>query len=488
MSFILKSYLKLIKILIFLFPLFLISGPFFPDLFCIFIGLSYLFIYFKNDKFEQSEKNIGIFFILFYLYLNINSFLSFDIITSLKSSLPIVRIFIFIFALRFFFYTQKNIVTKLYVFFILCLTFLFIDSIYQLINNINLIGLVPASKDRITSFFGSEQIMGSYIMRLIPCILGLSFLTKIKRIEDINFLILLAASTLVFLSGERLALVYLIIFLAMYFFIAFDKKKIIYFLIVISIIITSLNMISPNQAKKFIVHTYNQITEKKTFFTSYRHLLHYRTAYSMFLEKPLIGHGLKSFRFLCSNTKYFDEEKILEENKFISSYDGIFTTRLLNKNDLDNYVVSIIDNDGTLYDLIAYNNKTNLFVSKFQDGDVVKKGEILYQSYEYKNGCNTHPHNILLQFLSELGLIGLIFLLTIFVYVLYNLYALTKKKLSNKFNNIDKAKFLILSGILITIFPVFPSGNYFNNWLMIISYYPIGIYLYLLKLEMNNEK
>ena len=27
----------------------------------------------------------------------------------------------------------------------------------------------------------------------------------------------------------------------------------------------------------------------------------------MFLEKPLIGHGLKSFRFLCSNTKYFDE-------------------------------------------------------------------------------------------------------------------------------------------------------------------------------------
>jgi O-antigen ligase len=488
MSFILKSYLKLIKILIFLFPLFLISGPFFPDLFCIFIGLSYLFIYFKNDKFEQSEKNIGIFFILFYLYLNINSFLSFDIITSLKSSLPIVRIFIFIFALRFFFYTQKNIVTKLYVFFILCLTFLFIDSIYQFINNINLIGLVPASEDRITSFFGSEQIMGSYIMRLIPCILGLSFLTKIKRIEDINFLILLAASVLVFLSGERLALAYLIIFLAMYFFIIFDKKKIIYFLIVISIIISSLSMISPNQAKKFIVNTYNQIADKKTFFTSYRHLLHYRTAYSMFLEKPLIGHGLKSFRFLCSNTKYFDEEKILEENTFISLYDGIFTTRLENKNFLDNYIVSIIDNDGTLYDLIAYNNKTNLFVSKFQDGDVVKKGEILYQTYEYKNGCNTHPHNIPLQFLSELGLIGLIFLLTIFVYVLYNLYALTKKKLSNKFNNIDKAKFLILSGILITIIPVFPSGNYFNNWLMIISYYPIGIYLYLLKLEMNNEK
>jgi len=208
----------------------------------------------------------------------------------------------------------------------------------------------------------------------------------------------------------------------------------------------------------------------------------------MFLDKPLIGHGLKSFRFLCSNSKYFDEEKILDENKFISSFDGIFKTRLVNKDTLDNYLVSIIDNDGTIHTLTHYNKKRNLFVSKFQDGDIVKKGEIIFQIYDYKNGCNTHPHNIFLQFLSELGLIGLIFLLTIFVYVIYNLYVLNKKKLSNKFNNIDKAKFLILSGILITIIPVLPSGNYFNNWLMIISYYPIGIYLYLLKLELSNEK
>ena len=220
-----KNYLKLIKILIVLFPLFLISGPFFSDLFCIFIGLSYLFLYFKNEQFDQSEKNIGIFFILFYLYLNINSFLSFDIVKSLKSSLPIVRIFIFIFALRFFFYIQKDIITKLYLFFITCLALLFIDSIYQFINNKNLIGLVPDNIDRISSFFGSEQIMGSYVMRLIPCILGLSFLTKIKRVEEINFFILLIASILVFLSGERLALAYLIIFLVTYFFIAFDKKK-----------------------------------------------------------------------------------------------------------------------------------------------------------------------------------------------------------------------------------------------------------------------
>ena len=247
-------------------------------------------------------------------------------------------------------------------------------------------------------------------------------------------------------------------------------------------------MINSNQAKKLIIHTYNQITENKTFFTSYRHLLHYKTAYSMFLDKPFIGHGLKSFRYLCSNPKYFDEEKILDENKVISSFDGIFTISRLNKDHSDNREISIIDKDGTVKELFRHDIENGLFFSKFKHGDLIKKGEIIFYQYDYKNGCNTHPHNIFLQFLSELGLIGLLFLLTIFVYIIYNLYVLNKKKLSNKFNNIDKAKFLILSGILITIIPVLPSGNYFNNWLMIISYYPIGIYLYLLKLEMSNEK
>jgi hypothetical protein len=35
--------------------------------------------------------------------------------------------------------------------------------------------------------------------------------------------------------------------------------------------------------------------------------------------------------------------------------------------------------------------------------------------------------------------------------------------------------------IFLAMFPFFPSGSYFNNWMLIISYLPIGIYLGLYK-------
>ena len=47
----------------------------------------------------------------------------------------------------------------------------------------------------------------------------------------------------------------------------------------------------------------------------------------------------------------------------------------------------------------------------------IKKNQKIFFKYEFKNGCNTHPHNFYLQFLSELGIIGLLFLVIyIFLY------------------------------------------------------------------------
>ena len=174
-------YDNLIKYIIVLFPLFFITGPFLPDFFCIFIGLSFLFFFAKNDKLNKTEVNILIFFIFFYIYLNINSFISFDSIISLKSTLPFLRIIIFIFALSYFFKTQKDIYIKLYFFFIACILILLIDSLYQFFNNQNIFGAKLQSIDRITSFFYDEQIMGSYIARLLPCIVALSYLVNIKK-------------------------------------------------------------------------------------------------------------------------------------------------------------------------------------------------------------------------------------------------------------------------------------------------------------------
>ena len=51
------------------------------------------------------------------------------------------------------------------------------------------------------------------------------------------------------------------------------------------------------------------------------------------------------------------------------------------------------------------------------------------------------------------------------------------KRIKKRLNRIEMCSLFILVGISITMFPLFPSGSYFNNWLLIITYFPIGFYL-----------
>ena len=72
-------------------------------------------------------------------------------------------------------------------------------------------------------------------------------------------------------------------------------------------------------------------------------------------------------------------------------------------------------------------------------------------------GCSTHPHNTYMQLLAETGVIGLLFLLSLLIYLL------TK---------------IILIGIFVNIWPIIPTGNFFNNWLSMLYFIPISFYLF----------
>ena len=91
--------------------------------------------------------------------------------------------------------------------------------------------------------------------------------------------------------------------------------------------------------------------------------------------------------------------------------------------------------------------------------------------------CSTHPHNYFFQILSELGLLG------VFILPIWNIfYCIKTNKLLqyNRDQNIMTSSFYITSlGLLVLLFPFVPSGNFFNNWISIISYFYIGIYIYL---------
>ena len=95
--------------------------------------------------------------------------------------------------------------------------------------------------------------------------------------------------------------------------------------------------------------------------------------------------------------------------------------------------------------------------------------------YDSKIGiCSTHPHNIIAQILSELGLVGIIFLLIFLVFLIKRFFDVAFVKLKTNHHY----AFLIASlGIFINLFPFLPSGNFFNNWISIIIYFNIGLYL-----------
>ena len=44
-------------------------------------------------------------------------------------------------------------------------------------------------------------------------------------------------------------------------------------------------------------------------------------------------------------------------------------------------------------------------------------------------------------------------------------------------NNHDEIKFFLITSFFISLIPI-PSGDFFNNWLNIIIYLPVGFYLY----------
>ena len=98
---------------------------------------------------------------------------------------------------------------------------------------------------------------------------------------------------------------------------------------------------------------------------------------------------------------------------------------------------------------------------------------------ENNEGCSTHPHNTFIQILVSNGIIGFSLLILAFIYILRAIF-LCKKKLNSQkiFDKYELSKGVILLSIFINLWPLAPSGNFFNNWLSMMYFYPIGFYLY----------
>ncbi len=403
---------KIPNFLLIILPFLLITGPFLSDLAVSISAILFLINSIRNRLFKFYKNYFFIFFLIFWSYIILNSLLNNTNLDSLRISFSFIRFGIFALSTWYLIENNKNLLKYLFYSIIICFSLLIIDGYIQFIFGSNILGYKLAPGPRISSFFGDELILGSYLARFFPILFGLFIIFKEefikKKLLILISLIFIFSESLIFLSGERsafffmnLSAIYMVLMLKNY-------KKFRLIILTLSLaLILGITQIYPSAKNRIIDQTIQQMnlsndnnTEKKYIFSKEHENL-YRTGLLIFKDNIFFGAGVKNFRNFCDDQKYI--------------------------------------NSG-------------------------------YAS------CSTHPHNTYLQFLSELGIFGFIFILFILFYFIYIsidhlLNVFKKKYIKSDF------QICMLSAILISLWPFIPTGNFFNNWLCIVYFFPVGLYL-----------
>ena len=278
-----------------------------------------------------------------------------------------------------------------------------------------------------------------------------------------------------------------------------------FFFTAISSIVVLFLIFSPTIFDRYILQIKQQVfgnQDKKVFLREYMPM--FKTSLKMFKKNPILGLGPKSYRHFCNDevyVSYYKDKPLIIDNTIVKVFFGWKEQR--------NF--QIIENFVEVGDTVDFGDK--LFSYNFKGDDKIreyfsnKEGKIIEMNYrrdEYEgalyinndwfakikplksperietflNSCNTHPHNIYFQLLAETGIIGFMFIFLLFLYILciiskhlFNLVFLGKRNFSN-------LEICLLTYFFVILWPIATTGNFFNNWLNIISFYPLGFYLF----------
>ena len=87
-----------------------------------------------------------------------------------------------------------------------------------------------------------------------------------------------------------------------------------------------------------------------------------------------------------------------------------------------------------------------------------------------------------LQSLSEIGLIGTSFVYFVFLFFIYKIFTQIKRSLQFDLHTLGFLS--IKSAIVLNLWPIIPSGNFFLSWYGFIYFLPISFYFFYYK---NNK-
>jgi hypothetical protein len=301
---------------------------------------------------------------------------------------------------------NKKILDYFYIALLITFFVLTIDGYFQYFTGFNILGY-PMFPGRVSSFFKDKLILGSYLVRLFPLLFALFVIRKNKSpLETYGmFILFILVDILIFLAGERAS--FLFLNLSTIFIICFISQFKLARLIILVCAYCLITFITIND-KQFYDRYITSVNQSLHFgksdsninIFSPAHDSFARTAWNMFLDKPILGHGPNSFRIKCSNPLYA----------------------------------------------------------------------------QGSSPCNTHPHNFYIQLLAETGIVGFLFLTGLFFFFIYLMIKYIFKYFIHKQKFLSDYQICLLSGLLITLWPITTNGNIFNNHLMMLYGLQMGFF------------
>ena len=300
--------------LLLLLPWFLVFSKFCAEISIAILGIYFLYNVFKNKKFEYFNNLYSYFFFIFYVYIVTNAIFLTNSNLEIFKSIAYIRFYLFSMSVFLILKNDKEIYKYFFYSISLLLFLIFIGAFYELIYKKNILLSIVIDPLRISSFFGDELIMGSFVMRVFPLYLSLYFFLFYKK-KNYFFLILFLFPILITLSGERsslmlffLSLIYLGLLLEL------KIKKIASFFGIIIILIALLISFNSNLNQRLISNTINDLTKKESVFSkintskiyifSIYHTNYYITSLKMVKDNVFFGQGFKSYRLKCSHKKF----------------------------------------------------------------------------------------------------------------------------------------------------------------------------------------
>lgn len=424
-----------------LLPLGLALGPAISDLIVSIGGIFFLIYLYLTKNINFLNKSYFLIFLVIVAYLIFTSLISSNPLLSLESTLFYFRFGVMVLIIV---YLSKNTNFLKYFTISLAATLIIIalDTYIEFFYQESLLFSIFFGQSsyfykecsecvnfsgRLSGIFGEELILGSYLVRLLPILIGLLFFSfsSFKYFNYIILFIIVLISSAIFLSGERTAFFMLLLLISITAILIKNLRKIIILAGIISFSIIIINItINVELKTRMVNYTINQfyqttikdsedklveLEDKRISFFTVQHEVIYLTSFKIFKDNNLLfGIGPKIFREKCLDKKYH-----------------------------------------------SYNIK---------DGSV--------------NGCQLHPHNTYIQILLETGIIGFFILISFFIYLNIKFLIFVIKNFNNYLDKYTLLSIFSLINIYINLWPLMPSGNFFNNWLSIVFFVPVGIYFY----------